>query len=136
MANSLSNHTAMVLSFPWCPKPKPSFQFCDMWVRDPSFLPLMSSISVNLVSHDLSTKLKMLLQHAKITLQKLNKDRYADLKTQLSKARAGMEKAQLLLSTSPGDFDLLQQVEMTRAHYLQILSSVIDIIKQQSWLWR
>jgi len=30
MANSLSDHTAMVLSFPWCPKPKPSFQFCDM----------------------------------------------------------------------------------------------------------
>jgi len=92
----------------------------------------MSSISVNLVSHDPSTKLKMLLQHAKTALQKLNKDRYADLKTQLSKARAGLRKAQLLLSNGPGDFELLHQVEMIRAHYIQILSSVIDIIKQQS----
>ncbi|KAJ8438354.1 hypothetical protein Cgig2_015281 [Carnegiea gigantea] len=33
-----------MLDFPWCPKPKPSFQFCDMWIRDPSFLPLMASI--------------------------------------------------------------------------------------------
>ncbi|KAJ8444130.1 LOW QUALITY PROTEIN: hypothetical protein Cgig2_029905 [Carnegiea gigantea] len=132
MANSLSDHTAMVLSFPWYPKPKPSFQFCDMWIRDPSFLPLMSSITTNLVSHDPSTKLKMLLQNAKTALQKLNKDKYADLKTQLSKARAGLEKAQLLLSNSPGNFDLIHLVEMTRAHYIQILSSVIDIIKQQS----
>ncbi|KAJ8426043.1 hypothetical protein Cgig2_021401 [Carnegiea gigantea] len=124
-------HTAMVLSFPWCPKPKPSFQFCDMWVRDPSFLPLMSTIAEHLVSHDPNTKLKLLLQHAKITLQKLNKDRYAHLKTQLSMARADLEKAQMMLSNSPGDIELLHHVEISRAHYIQILSSVIDIIKQQ-----
>jgi len=35
----------------------------------------------------------MLLKHAKKALKKLNKDRYADLKTQLSKAKAGLEKA-------------------------------------------
>ncbi|KAJ8423588.1 hypothetical protein Cgig2_009242 [Carnegiea gigantea] len=132
MASSLSDHTVMVLSFPWCPKPKPSFQFCDMWVRDPSFLPLMSTIAEHLVSHDPNTKLKLLLQHAKIALQKLNKDRYADLKTQLSMARADLEKAQMMLSNSPGDIELLHHVEISRAHYIQILSSVIDIIKQQS----
>jgi len=90
----------------------------------------MSTISVNLVSHDPSTKLKLLLlQHAKTALQKLNKDKYADLKTQLSKVGAGLEKVQLLLSNSPGDIELLHQVEITRTHYIQILSSVIDIIK-------
>ncbi|KAJ8431316.1 hypothetical protein Cgig2_032306 [Carnegiea gigantea] len=132
MASSLSDHTVMVLSFPWCPKPKPSFQFCDMWVRDPSSLPLMSTIAEHLVSHDPNTKLKLLLQHTKIAPRKLNKDRYADLKTQLSMARADLEKAQMMLSNSPGDIKLLHHVEISRVHYIQILSSVIDIIKQQS----
>ncbi|KAJ8421327.1 hypothetical protein Cgig2_012819 [Carnegiea gigantea] len=120
MANSLSDHTAMMLSFPWCPKPKSSFQFCDMWIRDPSFLPLMSSIAEHLHSHNPTTNLKQLLQQAKRVLQKLNKESYADL------------KAQLKLSENPGDTDLAQQVEESRVHYIQILSSVIDIIKQQS----
>ncbi|KAJ8422553.1 hypothetical protein Cgig2_033476 [Carnegiea gigantea] len=37
-----------------------------------------------------------------------------------------------MLSYNLGDHETLQKVDMTRAHYLQILSSVIDIIKQQS----
>ncbi|KAJ8434576.1 hypothetical protein Cgig2_008345 [Carnegiea gigantea] len=106
--------------------------FCDMWIRDPSFLPLMSLIAEHLHSHNPITNLKLLLQQAKRVLQKLNKESYADLKAQLSKARAVLEKAQLKLSENPGDTDLAQQVEESRVHYIQILSSVIDIIKQQS----
>lgn len=34
MANSLSNHTSMVIDFTGCPKLNRTFQFCDMWVRD------------------------------------------------------------------------------------------------------
>ena len=52
MANSFSDHIAMVLNFPCCPKPKPSFQFYNMRIRDPSFLPLMSSLTAQLASND------------------------------------------------------------------------------------
>ncbi|KAJ8427844.1 hypothetical protein Cgig2_017892 [Carnegiea gigantea] len=88
MANSLSDHTAMVLNFPWCPKPKPSFQFYDMWIRDPSFLPLMTLLKAQLVSTDPITKLKRFLKTAKIALQKLNKNKYVviDIIKQQSKA--------------------------------------------------
>jgi len=81
MANSLSYHTALVLDFPWCPKPKPSFQFCDMWIRDPIFLPLMAAIKAQLSPIDPITKMKRFLKNARSTLQKLNKNKYADLRT-------------------------------------------------------
>jgi len=37
-----------------------------------------------------------------------------------------------MLSQNPRDQETLQKVDMTRAYYLYILSSMIDIIKQQS----
>ncbi|KAJ8426356.1 LOW QUALITY PROTEIN: hypothetical protein Cgig2_021476 [Carnegiea gigantea] len=107
MAYSLSDHIAMVLNFPWCPKPKPSFQFCNMWIRDPNFLPLMSSLTAQLASHDPNTKLKRLIQTTKTALQKLNNDKYTDLKTQLSRARADLEKVQLMLTYNLGDLETL-----------------------------
>ena len=41
MANSLSNYIALVMDTPSCPKPPSIFKFCDMWTRDPNFLPLV-----------------------------------------------------------------------------------------------
>ena len=37
MENSLSDHNSMVIDFSGWPKPESMFQFCDIWVRDPSF---------------------------------------------------------------------------------------------------
>ena len=46
LPNVLSDHTALVMDFSWCPKPHPIFQFCNMWITNPSFLPLvLSSLS-------------------------------------------------------------------------------------------
>jgi len=36
MSQGLSDHTPIILSFPHCPKPKSSFQFCEMWTKDQS----------------------------------------------------------------------------------------------------
>ena len=58
MANSLSDYTASVLDFSRCPKPKSSFQFCDMWVRDSSFLPLGPQLSLSYLPLILSLKWK------------------------------------------------------------------------------
>ncbi|KAJ8427473.1 hypothetical protein Cgig2_021883 [Carnegiea gigantea] len=121
MANTLSDHTALVIDFPWCPKPKTIFQFCDMWAKDPSFLPLITSIKSKLPYTNPTTKLKGFLTDTKSALQKLNKKRFADLRAQLCKARANLEGVQLQ-----------QKEEMARAHYIHIMSSVIDIIRRQS----
>ena len=47
MPNALLDHTALVVDFPWCPNPQLTFQFCDMWIRDPCFIPLIVSFMSN-----------------------------------------------------------------------------------------
>jgi len=43
MANSLSDHTAMVIDTPSYPRPPLSFYFCCMWTRDTDYMPLVTS---------------------------------------------------------------------------------------------
>jgi len=129
MADTVSDHTTLVIDFPWCPKPKTIFQFCDMWVRDASFLPLITSIKSKLPNTDPITKMKWFLRDTKSALQKLNKNRYADLRAQLCKAIANLEGVQLQFSQDPGNLEWRQKEDMARAHYIHILSSVIDIIR-------
>ncbi|KAJ8435573.1 hypothetical protein Cgig2_020035 [Carnegiea gigantea] len=102
MPNALSDHTALVVDFPWYPKPKPTFQFCDMWVRDSSFIPLIASIMTHLPQTDPFTKMKEFLRDPKNALQKLNRSKFADL----CRARSDLEGAQRLFSQNPGDMDL------------------------------
>jgi len=72
MRNSLSYHTALVIDFPWCPQPKHTFRFCDMWVRDPSFFPLVEAIKSKLSYKDPTARLKHFLKATKAAPQKLN----------------------------------------------------------------
>ncbi|KAJ8419799.1 hypothetical protein Cgig2_030528 [Carnegiea gigantea] len=132
MKNTLSDHTALVMDIPWCPKPKTIFQFCYLGVRDPSFLPLIASIKSKLPYTDPLTKLKGFLRDTKSALQKLNKNKFANLRAQLCKARADLEGVQLQFSEEPGNLEWRQKEEMARAHYMHIMSLVIDIIRQQS----
>ena len=132
MVNSLSNHTALVMDFPLCPKPRPTFQFCDIWARDPGFLQLIASITTQLCHTNPITKMKGFLKEARFALQKLNKNKFADLSAQLCKARVDLERSQVGFSHHPGDQQRRQKADMVRAHYTHILSSVIAIIRQQS----
>ena len=50
----------------------------------------------------------------------------------LEGSRAGLEKVQGLQLQDPGNLEWKQREEASRTHYIKILSSVIDIIKQQS----
>ncbi|KAJ8440952.1 hypothetical protein Cgig2_020494 [Carnegiea gigantea] len=45
-----SDHSPIALSFPSCPKPKSSFQFCDMWAKDETF----EAIILNSMQHQQS----------------------------------------------------------------------------------
>ncbi|KAJ8427433.1 hypothetical protein Cgig2_005277 [Carnegiea gigantea] len=131
MANSLSNHTALIIDTPSYPKPPSTFQFCDMWIRNSSFLPLETSQLTASSHQGPSQALKLFLRKTKKPLQKLNKSHYADLKTQQSIARVELEKAQLLLQTDPMNSQLLQKEKALKEHYTKLLNSVIDIIRQQ-----
>ncbi|KAJ8420629.1 LOW QUALITY PROTEIN: hypothetical protein Cgig2_002709 [Carnegiea gigantea] len=108
MANSLSNHTVLVLEFQGCPKPKSPFHFYDIWIRDPS--------------------------QQKNTLQKLNKSKFVDLRAQLCITRAVLETIQDKFLHDPGNAKWKQKEDLARAHYIRILSSVIDIINKAKWI--
>ena len=132
MENTLSEHTALVLEFPGCPKPKSTFHFCDMWIRDPSFIPLVESNLSKLSHIDPNTRMRRFLRSTKNALQKLNKSKFIDLRAYLCIARSELEKIQDLFLHNPGSTEWKQKEVLGRAHYIHTLSSVIDIIKQQS----
>ncbi|KAJ8419500.1 hypothetical protein Cgig2_026412 [Carnegiea gigantea] len=53
----LSDHSPISLDFPTCPRPKKSFQFFDMWVKDPQFMDLGA---MNLEKQSHASKLQAL----------------------------------------------------------------------------
>ena len=69
MVNSLSDHTALVIDTPDCPRPRSTFQFCDMWIRDFSFLPLVSSKMPESSHLGPFQRMKLFLRDTKIALQ-------------------------------------------------------------------
>jgi len=73
----------------------------------------------------------MFLWNTKKALQQLYNSHYADLKTQQSITRAESKRAQLLLQTDPMSPQLLCKEREMRDHYTKLLSSMIDIIRQQ-----
>ncbi|KAJ8419905.1 hypothetical protein Cgig2_028769 [Carnegiea gigantea] len=106
MANSFSDHRTMVIDTPGYPRPKPTFQFCDMWIRDTSFCSLVTSmLPVNLHLGPYQ-RLKLFLRNTKTSLQQLNKCHFTDLKNQQSTTRAELERNQNLLLADPNNLEL------------------------------
>ncbi|KAJ8436727.1 hypothetical protein Cgig2_027398 [Carnegiea gigantea] len=97
MANSLLDHTPMVIDFPGCPKPPRTFQFCDMWIRDSSFLSLVRSKFPERPNRDPYLRLQSFLSKTKAILQQLNRCKFANLRSQQIKARNELKKIQSLL---------------------------------------
>ncbi|KAJ8427228.1 LOW QUALITY PROTEIN: hypothetical protein Cgig2_028752 [Carnegiea gigantea] len=63
---------------------------------------------------------------------KLNKSNYADLHEQKDKAKQGLEAIQQQVQGDPSNIELHQKEKDARSHYINILSSVMDLLKQQS----
>jgi len=109
-----------------------------MWTRDADFIHLVEAhITAAYQKKDPFICLFWYLHRTRKELQKLNKHQYADLKSQLSKARNDLEKIQAHLFEDPMNKQLAQRENTQRNHYTLILSSVIDILRQQckaEWL--
>ncbi|KAJ8425485.1 hypothetical protein Cgig2_023901 [Carnegiea gigantea] len=130
-ANSLSDHTPLVVQFLPSPKPKPRFQYCDMWAKHPYFL---SSISASLPSPGGSLKwkkLKHFLDDVRVALQHLHRSSFHDLKEQQELARKRLTHIQLELLSHPHHKDMLCEKKEAREHYNNILSSSITLLQQQ-----
>jgi len=104
----LSDHSPISLDFPTCPKPKPSFQFCDMWTKDPQFLEFVAMMVDKHPCLSRLQALKYLLINLREPLRQLNRQKYADIYSQQAKARDTLTQVQSLLQHDPFNADLVQ----------------------------
>ncbi|KAJ8420904.1 hypothetical protein Cgig2_013561 [Carnegiea gigantea] len=116
LSSGLSDHAPVIIQFPDSPRPKPQFQFYEMWIKYREFHKLIDSIIPDSSNHKM-LQLNKFLSQLRPLLMHLNRHSYADLKLQQVKARA--------------ELDTIQE------HYIEILLSSADLIKQQckiDWL--
>ena len=109
-----------------------------MWIRDASFLHLVAShVPEASLQKEPYSSLYWYLFNTRKGLKLLNKNHYADLRLQLSKTRNELENVQSLVLADPMNKQLAQKEANQRGHYTLILSSVVDILRQQckaDWL--
>jgi len=130
LPQSLSDHTPLMLQISASPKPRSSFQFCDMLVKDSSFLSIVHKHLPKRIHNPLLQlqKYQTLVQR---DLQKLNRHKYKDLREQKRTARAALEHLQQALANDRTNDSLLQQEREAQRHYISIISSTLDITRQQ-----
>ncbi|KAJ8437171.1 hypothetical protein Cgig2_010932 [Carnegiea gigantea] len=106
MTQGLSNHTPVTMNFPHFPRPRNTFQFCDMWTKDKGFK--------DMVKHSLAQNQNgSSLKHS-------------------SRARNNLLQTQALLQQDPFNTQPLQKEAYSRDHHIAINHLAILLIKQQS----
>ena len=65
-------------------------------------------------------------------LSQLNRHHFTDLRAQTEKARSVLSNLQLILQHDPTNEDILKKEQEARKRYLDILSSSLSLIQQQS----
>ena len=79
-------------------------------------------------------QLKRFQGNLRSRLRKLNKNNYVDVYEQKDKAKCCLEEIQQQLQSYPRNAKLQQREKDCTSHYISILSSVMDMLKQQSKL--
>ena len=77
------------------------------------------------------SQLSSSLNNIKVELLKLNRDKYADLRSQMQRAKVDLESLQSQLMVDPTCSELQLRESQAQAHYISLTSSVIDLIRQQ-----
>ena len=102
-----------------------------MWSKDPSFPTLISNHIPSYIHNPLK-QLKDFQTRMQKALTQLHRNKYYDLKSQQLQARKALEDVQHALSLKPNDANLQQQEKSAKIHYNKIISSILDITRQQS----
>ena len=125
----LSDHTPILMQFIDTPRPKPSFQYCEMWSKHHAFPKIVERSLPNLAIGSLAD-LYSYLDQVRVQLKGLNKIKFADLQGQQLKARQELERIQLDVQLHPTDPHLLSLERQAREHYITILSSSLSLIRK------
>ncbi|KAJ8436136.1 hypothetical protein Cgig2_033631 [Carnegiea gigantea] len=113
LANESSDHTPMLIKFPLT-----------------DFNKTVDSV-VSPLSNSPLNQLRVVMEKLRSRLSKLNRDKYADLRAQLKKAREELTNIQMQLQVSPGDTPLIQAEKDLNYKYSDILSSSLALMQEQ-----
>jgi len=130
MTNSLSDHTPIILQFPSSPKPSAVVQYYEMWSKHKEFAKIISSHK-DITCNSPSQSLCKFLFQIKHPLKRLHREHFSDLKEQQLKARKTLEILKYNYQKHPDDNAMALQEKEAREKYISILSSSLDLIKQQ-----
>ncbi|KAJ8432376.1 hypothetical protein Cgig2_021910 [Carnegiea gigantea] len=132
LPNGLSYHTALLVQFPTSPRPQVKFQFCDMWCKHRDFAHIIASNLPSAASPCKMLQVRRYLNQLRPLLSKLNRQHFVDLKTQQEKARMDLTTLQHTLQLDPTNGELIQKEMEARLKYIDIISSNLSLIQQQS----
>jgi len=105
MTNSLSDHTPILINVPTTLKPRPRFQFCDMWSKHPDFHTIINKAKPPTQGSALK-QLENFLFNLRPRLTQLNNNNYADLHEQKAKAKCKLEAIQQQMLEDPRNINL------------------------------
>ena len=103
-----------------------------MWSKHRDFWPI---INLEIATYGGPFSLQQLgryLAHLRAKLRILNKDHFANLRSQQSKARSELDKIQSALQDDPSNDHLHHQEKEVREKYIDDLSSSLSLIQQQT----
>ncbi|KAJ8434479.1 hypothetical protein Cgig2_012113 [Carnegiea gigantea] len=132
LPNGLSDHTPLMVKFPSSPKPRARFQFYDMWYKHRDFAHITASNLPPAAASSKMLQVRKYLDKIRPPLSKLNRQHFTDLRAQTEKARSVLSNLQLIMQQDPTNEDLLQKEQEARNRHLDMLSSSLSLIQQQS----
>ncbi|KAJ8420081.1 hypothetical protein Cgig2_019937 [Carnegiea gigantea] len=118
MSQGMSDHTPIVLSFPHGPKPRYTFQFCDMWTKNKGFRDMVKHSLAQIQNGSKLKALQEVLYNLKHPFKQLSQSRYADIYVQQARARNELLQTQAQLQQDPFDIELLQKEASSRENYI------------------
>ena len=127
----------MEVKFPNTLKPKGRFQYCEMWSKHREFAKIVETAKPSSNKEKPMVQFRRFLTNMRPLLNKINKDKFADLRSQQERARVELTGIQQQLQLDPENAILIQEEKQIRDKYIGILSSSKALIKQQhkmEWL--
>lgn len=116
---------------------KQIFRFCDMWLQDEKFFPLVANAWQYEISGTPMYRLTQKLKRVKRALKELHMDSFSHLADRVAEQAQLLQHAQELLQLHPFDLQLQQQERMLKADYKKLVNAELALLKQKAksdWL--
>jgi len=103
VAEGISDHTPLLLTFPSCRRFASTFKYCDMWSKDCRHKTIVTEALMHKSVGTKMYQLTVLLRRIPRSLKQLNNSIFRDIYHQLATSKASLEAIQTQLHQNPLD---------------------------------